>query len=89
MTIYTINQKTSGTGSIHDLASDLMDRDIKFPAGSKYAVVLAAYYGGKGYTTHRTACATIRQANSSNYSHSIIDADGNGYGVNYDRLEKI
>ena len=43
MTIYTINQKTSGTGSIHDLASDLMD----------------------------------------------IDADGNGYGVNYDRLEKI
>jgi len=34
MTIYTINQKTSGTGSIHDLASDLMDRDIKFPAGA-------------------------------------------------------
>jgi len=89
MTIYTINQKTSGTGSIHDLASDLMDRDIKFPAGSKYAVVLAAYYGGKGYTTHKTAGATIRQSNISNYSHSIIDADGNGYGVNYDRLERI
>lgn len=28
--IYTIQQKKSGTGSIHDLASDMFDRDIVF-----------------------------------------------------------
>ena len=90
MRTYTIEQKMSGTGSIHDLASDLMDRDIKFPAGSKYAVVLAAYYGGKGYTTHRTEGAAIKQSNSmTNYSHNIMDTDGNLYGVNYDRLERF
>jgi len=90
MKIYTIEQKMGGTGSIHDIASDLMDRDIKFPAGSGYAVVIASYYGGKGYTTHKTAEATIEQSNRmSLYSHSIIDAEGNQYGVNYDRLERV
>ena len=72
------------------MVSGQQDRDIKFPAGSKYAVVLAAYYGGKGYTTHKTAGATIKQANRlTDYSLSIIDADGNLYGVNYDRLERV
>ena len=54
MTTHIIPQKMSNTGSIHDIASDNFDRDIKFPAGAKYAVVLASYYGGKGYTMHKT-----------------------------------
>ena len=52
-----IPAKMSGTGTIHDLESDLQDRKIKIPTGG-YAVVLAAYYGG-GTTTHRTWDATL------------------------------
>ena len=69
--------KMSGTGTIHDLESDKFDREIKFPKGHKYAVVLAAYYGGKGYTTHRTLDAAERESKKqSNYSRAIIDSDG-------------
>ena len=87
MTTYTIPQRTSGTGSIHDIASDLHDRDIKFGNGCKFAVVLSSYYGGKGYTTHKTEGAAIRASRAnSEYSHVIIDVDGNQYEVDYDRL---
>lgn len=84
MTIYTIEQKMSNTGSIHDLASDNYDRDIRFPAGHKYAVVLAASYGGKGYTTHYTAEAAAKESRQqSKWSHSIIDLCGNDYRLEY------
>lgn len=77
MTTYTIPQKMSNTGSIHDLASDMFDRDIVFAPGCKYAVVCAAYYGGKGYTTHRTLAAAIAASRRiSDYSHQIIDEYG-------------
>ena len=88
-TTYTIPQKMSNSGSIHDIASDNFDRDIVFAAGCKYAVVLASYYGGKGYTTHKTAGAAIKANNAQkNYSREIIDTDGNRYLVDYDRLVK-
>lgn len=85
MKTYTIPQRMSGTSSIHDLASQHFDREIKFPTGAKYAVVLASYYGGKGYTTHRTEEAAIRadRANSD-YSRQIIDRDGTAYDVEPD-----
>lgn len=87
MKTYTIPQKMSNTGSIHDIASDMFDRDIVFAPGCKYAVVLASYYGGKGYTTHRTAEAAIRASRSrKDYSHEIIDTEGNYYHVYGDRL---
>lgn len=84
MTTYTIKQKQSGTGSIHDLASQHHDRDIQFPRGSRYAVVLAACFTERnrtdGYTTHRTDRAAIRQARKlRDYSLRIIDAKGNWY----------
>lgn len=87
---FVIPQKMSGTGSIHDIASDMHDREIVFASDCIYAVVLAAYYGGKGYSTHRTIEATIA-ASSKNvaYSHSIIDAEGNAYSVDGQRLVKI
>lgn len=73
----TIPQKMSGTGSIHDVASDLYDRDIIFAPGCTYAVVLAAYYGGKGYTTHRTPEAAIAASRKAgDYSHIIVDIRG-------------
>ena len=82
MTTYTIPQKESGTGSIHDIASDLCDRDIKFAPGCKYAVVLASYYGGKGYTTHRTLDAAYAESNRQReYSRCIIDINGNEYDL--------
>ena len=78
MKVLTIPQKMSNSGSIHDLESDLYDRKIRFRAGTKYAVVLAAYYGGHGYTTHKTPEATIRQSQKlANWSHRIIDDQGN------------
>lgn len=79
-TIYTIPKKMSGTGSIHDIASDLYARDIVFGNGCRFAVVLASYYGGKGYTTHRTEQATIAASRKvKEYSHAIIDTNGNRF----------
>lgn len=89
-TIYAIPQKMSGTGSIHDIASEHYDRDIVFQAGCIYAVVCASYYGGKGYTTHRSEGAAIRASRQlSDYSHAIIDADGNQYADYGDRLVRV
>lgn len=89
MTIYTIPQKQSGTGTIHDIASDMYDRDIRFPKGCIFAVVLASYYGGKGYTTHKSVAATIAASKREKSSHSIIDARGKEYYVNYNKLYAI
>jgi len=85
MKTYTIKQKMSNSGSIYDLASDMYDREINFPSGSVYAVVTASYYGGKGYTTHRSGSAAIKASRAlGDYSHKIIDADGNIYDVDVD-----
>ena len=74
---HTIPARMSGTGSIHDIASDMYDRDIIFAPGCNYAVVLAAYYGGKGYTTHKTESAAIAAAKcQEDYSLAVIDRDG-------------
>lgn len=91
MDIHTIPKKMSNTGSIHDLASDHFDRDIKFASGAKYAVVLAAHYGGKGYTTHRTVAGTVKAARAlseSGYSYEIIDIIGHRYWSHAGRLVK-
>lgn len=83
MRTYTIEGKMSNTGTCHDLASDNFDRDIKFPKDAIFAVVLAAYYGGKGYTTHKTEGAALTQSNRiKDYSHQIIDDKGNVF-LNY------
>lgn len=76
MRTFIIPQKMSGTGSIHDIASEHYDRVIVFAPGCKYAVVLASYYGGKGYTTHKTIEAAIKQSRRTKYRHQIIDTDG-------------
>ena len=81
---YVIARKMSGTGTIYDIQSDQFAREIRFGNGCQYAVVLASYYGGKGYTTHRTADAAIRQSRKldhQNWSHAIIGPDGSMYGV--------
>lgn len=83
---YTIKQKMSGTGSIHDIASDLYDRVIEFRGRAQYAVVPAAYYGMR-HTTHATAQAAIRQSKKiGDYSHSIIDAYGHEMIIYNDEL---
>lgn len=89
-TTFTIPQKMSNSGTIHDIASDMFDRDIVFAPGCKFAVVLASYYGGKGYTTHKTDEAAIAASRRNDeYSHHIIDAEGNKYVAGYDRLVKV
>ena len=80
--IYTIPAKQSNSGSIHDIESEHGDRIIRFGAGCKYAVVCASYYGGKGYTTHRTAEAVARACRRlGDYSHKVIDIEGREYYV--------
>jgi hypothetical protein len=80
MTTYTIPQKQSNSGSIHDIASDMFDRDIVFAPGCNFAIVLASYYGGKGYTTHKTGAAAIAASRrNKEFSHRIIDTEGNEY----------
>lgn len=90
MKTYVIPRKSTNSGSIHDIASDMYDRDIIFSPGCKYAVVLASYYGGKGYTTHRTEeAAVVESRRNRKYSHKIIDTDGNLYDINGDSLVMI
>ena len=88
MTTYTIPGKMSNSGSIHDIAYDNFDRDIVFAPGCIYAVIRASYYGGNGYTTHKTEGAAIAASHrQGNYSHTIIDTDGQECQLdNNDRL---
>ena len=87
MRTLTITSKMSNSGSIHDMASDMCDRDIEFRGSAKFAVVLSAYYGGKGYTTHKTerAAAATARANHE-YSLMILDCNGNRYDEYYGEL---
>ena len=78
MSALNIPQKLSNSGSIHDIASDQFDRCIVFGKGCKYAVILASYYGGKGYTTHKTEAAAVRAYRATKgYSRCVLDAQGN------------
>ena len=78
MNALTIPQKMSNSGSIHDIASDQFDRRIVFGKGCKYAVILASYYGGKGYTTHRTEDAAVKAYRATKgYSRCVLNAQGN------------
>ena len=86
MKIHTIPAKQSNSGSIHDIA-DTCDRDILFPKNHHFSVVLASCYGGKGYTVHRTGEAAFKQAlKMKEYSLTVIDSDGNLYGIGHDGL---
>jgi len=91
MKTVTIPAKMSGTGTIHDTASQHFDREIKFPKGHNYAIVLASYYGnGDLYTTHATAEAAIRKSEKeSEFSHVIIDDEGQHYTVENNRLKLL
>jgi hypothetical protein len=73
-----IPQKMSGTGTIHDIASQHEPRVIKFRKGQEYAIVLASYYGGKGYVTTADAATAIKlDQKYKEYSRTILDSDGN------------
>lgn len=86
MTILTIPQKMSNTGSIHDIASDQYDRDIRFRSGEIFALVIAAYYGGKGYSTYKSEAAAVRASRKCEFSHQVIDPHGQVYNVDSYRL---
>jgi hypothetical protein len=88
---YVIKKKQSNTGTIHDIASDQVDRIIE--GRGNFAVVEAAYYGGKGYTTHASEAGAIKQAQKlsrDGYSFQIIDADGEALAIyNSNELRRI
>ena len=75
----TIRQKQSNSGSIHDLASDMRDREIRIPDSATHVIVLASYYGGKGYSTHESgesAAAKMRKLRADGTSCQAFDASG-------------
>jgi|GEM_PF-968454 len=85
MTTLILDQKPMA--SIHSIHSKDCEREIKFAAGCIYAVVLADYYGGKGYTTHmseRAAAKMAHKLDKEGYSYTIIDTDGKKYFKDYD-----
>ena len=75
----------SGTGTIHDIASEHFDREIKFPKGHEYALVLASYYGGGGlYYTAKTPKGLLRLLDRhGEFSHVIMDSDGDYIDVDW------
>lgn len=77
--IVIIPQKMSGTGTIHDLASQHFDREIDFGDDGQYAIVLASYYGnGDNYYIAQDAEEALRiSEEQSEFSHGIIRRDGN------------
>lgn len=77
----TLTIPQSSYRNIHSLANQHHDREINFPKGSEFAVVYPSYFGGKGYTTHRTEEAAIRAANKEYYC-SIVGDDGAVYDDN-------
>jgi hypothetical protein len=86
MKTYTIPARISGTGSIHSIASEFYDREIKFRKDCEYAVVLASYYGDT-YKTFKSEKACARYARKmKDYSYQIIDAEGNRYNAYGDEL---
>jgi hypothetical protein len=80
MATYTIPAKMSGTGTIHDIASQFCDREIDFGEDGQYAVVLASYYGDAGngiyYIAKNEDEARQISERESEFSHVIIDHDG-------------
>lgn len=79
MHILTLPQKSSNSGSIHDIRSERFDIDIKFIGDTQYAVVKASYYNDFSYTTHKTfdaAIAASQKLKKQGYSHQIINRNG-------------
>lgn len=86
----TIAQKMSGTGTIHDLASEFYDITIRMGTKYHYAVGAPSYYGTK-WTRHETIEAAMRRyASLDGYDGvSIINRDGDvakidGFDGHYD-----
>lgn len=74
MKTYTIKQKMSNTGEHTRYSKRCWGQDYKICPNCKFAVVLASYYGGKGYSTHRTEATAISASGKlKDYSHNIID----------------
>jgi len=88
MATYTIPAKMSGTGTIHDTASQFSDREINFGKDGEYAVVLASYYGDAGngiYYIAKDAEEAIEISNrESEFSHIVINHDGERFFINGD-----
>ena len=83
-----ITRKMSGTGSIHDMASDQYDRTIQLRKLTKYVVILPAYYNAPA-TRHNTLAGAIRQAKkdtAARYSPTIVDRAGKAYSLAYGEL---
>ena len=71
-----IPQRQSGTGTIHDIASDHYDDELLFEGLERYAVTFAAHYRMSPIYCETLDHARESQAELSDYSSVIIDRDG-------------
>ena len=81
LSVVTIPQKMSGTGTILDCESQHFNRDITYPSGKKFAVVKAAYYLDDDYIFFddlNAACEFARYDTSiREFKTWIIDVNSN------------
>lgn len=89
-TTYTIKQKMSGTGTIHDLASEHFDRVIVFDEFEEFAVLTPAYYG-TSYSCWNPSLELIAMEKEyhSHPANIIIDRQGNQYDIYDGSLERV
>lgn len=77
MTKLILKQKSSNSGSIHDIRSERFDITINFRKGCNFAVVKASFYNDFDYTTHKTIDAAMSaRAKLGDYSAQIITSNG-------------
>ena len=89
--IITIPQKPSNSGTIHDLASDLYDRQINLGNRFNYTVVLPSFFGDVS-SRHKTTDAVVRKVrslHSQGYAPVIIDRLGQQWDLDYDTLRLV
>lgn len=79
-TTLTIPKKMSGTGTIHDMASDNFDRHIEFDQDEHFAVLTPAFFG-TSYSCYNGGIdfEEMKIEYNSHESNRIIDRHGNMY----------
>lgn len=87
-TTITITQKMSGTGSIHDLASEHFDIEIGMGQAYQFVVILPSYFRAP-LTHHRTAKAALRaldKLSREGFGDVAVILDRTGEEINRHRL---
>ncbi len=73
---FVIPSKMSGTGTIHDFASEHFDREVEFADGAQYALVFASYYNRETLYFWNDGDAAEALNEHKDYTCCLTDANG-------------